>query len=84
MTMTYAEMNAKIVDLLRWDKDNPVLLYAAQRIEELEAEAGRLQRELHDEQIRRSEWEKMYNQAIAEPAPNALCCGHPRREEETK
>ena len=25
----------------------------------------RLRRELHDEQVRRDEWEKMYNQAVA-------------------
>jgi len=30
----------------------------------LVAEVERLQRELHDEQVRRDEWEKMYNQAI--------------------
>lgn len=35
-TITYPEMNAKLVDLLRWDKGNSMLLYAAQRIEELE------------------------------------------------
>ena len=58
---TYPEMNAKIIDLLRWDTDNPLMLYAAQRIEDLE-------RELHDERIRRSEWERMYNQAIANVA----------------
>lgn len=28
-------------------------------------EVRRLQRELHDEQVRRDEWERMYNQAIA-------------------
>ena len=32
---TYPEMNAKIVGLLRVS-DSPVMLYAAQRIEELE------------------------------------------------
>lgn len=40
--VTYPEMNAKIVDLLRWNKENPVVLYAAARIEKLEAEAERL------------------------------------------
>ena len=40
---TYPEMNAKIVELLRWDADDPMSLYAAQRIEELEAEIKRLQ-----------------------------------------
>lgn len=42
MTLTYPEMNAKIVDLLRWNKENPVVLYAAARIEELETETERL------------------------------------------
>lgn len=65
---TYPEMNTKIVEILRWATDDPALLYAAQRIEELEAEVERLQRELHDEQTRRSEWEKMYNQAVAKHA----------------
>ena len=61
---TYRVMNAKIVEILRWDESNPMLLYAAQRIEELEAEVKRLRRELHDEQVRRREWEKMYNRAV--------------------
>jgi hypothetical protein len=39
-TITYPEMNAKLVDLLRWDKGNSMLLYAAQRIEELERVAS--------------------------------------------
>ena len=99
MAETYPEMNAKIVDLLRWDKDNLMLPYAAQRIEELEMETEqaqrrydslrihfdaaqrvltRLQCELHDERIRRDEWEKMFNQAVASPASDALPCGHPR------
>ena len=96
---TYPEMNVKIVGLLRWVKDNPVMLYAAQRIEELEAEVeglkgcdallshqmravcqrvdlgvdhalhdyipllgnkiDLLQRELHNEQVRRGEWERI-------------------------
>jgi len=43
---TYPEMNTKIVDILRWDEDAPMLLYAAQRIEELEAEVEWLQTEL--------------------------------------
>jgi len=43
---TYPEMNAEIVDLLRRDKDNPVMLYAARRIEELEAETERLRKTL--------------------------------------
>jgi len=112
---TYPEMNDKIIDLLRRDTGNPLMLYAAQRIEELEADVrglkgcdatiallphqmrtvcervglgadhalhdyvpllgnkiDLLQRELRDEQVRHSEWEKMYNQAIAsiaEPEP---------------
>ena len=37
----YPEMNAKIVKLLRM-KDDPMCLYAADRIEELEAENARL------------------------------------------
>ena len=35
---TYPEMNTKIVWLLRMIDDNPVCVYAAARIEELEAE----------------------------------------------
>jgi len=42
MTETYPAMNTKIVELLRWDKDNPVRLYAAQRILELEVQVERL------------------------------------------
>jgi hypothetical protein len=49
-----------------------------QRIEELEAEVEWLQRELRDKQVRRDEWEKMYDQALQWPAPDALPCGHPR------
>lgn len=41
---TYPEMNVKIVELLRWVTDNPVLLYAAQRIEELEVAIAHLER----------------------------------------
>jgi len=37
---TYPEMDTKVIELLRWDDDNPVMLYAAQRIEELELIAG--------------------------------------------
>jgi len=44
--VTYPEMNAKIVELLRWNEENPVTLYAAGRIEGLEAEVERLQAEL--------------------------------------
>ena len=110
---TYPEMNAKIVGLLRWVKDNPVMLYAAQRIEELEAEVeglkgcdatiallshqmsavcqrvglgvdhalhdcvsllgnkiDLLQRELHNEQVRRGEWERICEEmGLIEPEP---------------
>ena len=38
---TYPEMNDQIVRLLR-EHDNPACLYAAQRIEELEAEVRKL------------------------------------------
>ena len=38
---------------------------ARRDIPTLMAEVERLRRELHDEQVRRDEWEKMYNQAIA-------------------
>ena len=38
---TYPEMNENIVTILRWT-DNPVSLYAAVRIEELEAKQERL------------------------------------------
>ena len=55
---TYPEMNTKIVGILRWGGD-PMALYAAQRIEELEAEVKRLQCELHNEQVRRGEWERI-------------------------
>ena len=34
---TYPEMNIRIIQLLRIDDENPVSLYAAQRIEELES-----------------------------------------------
>ena len=34
---TYPEMNAQIVSMLRIDDENPICLYAAKRIEELEA-----------------------------------------------
>ena len=90
----YPEMNSRIVDLLRLNEDNPISLYAAQRIEELEAEAERWRREFQDEQVRRDEWEKMHNQVAGTnlrqckvckamivdppPAPDALPCGHPR------
>lgn len=40
--VTYPEANAKIVELLRWHEGNSMLLYAATRIEELEAKAERL------------------------------------------
>ena len=50
ITETYPEMNAKIVDLLRWNKDNPVHLYAAQRIEELETEVMWLREQLEPEE----------------------------------
>ena len=33
---TYPEMDVKIIELLRWDTGNSLMLYAAQRIEELE------------------------------------------------
>ena len=55
ITETYPEMNTKIVGILRWGGDDPMALYAAQRIEELEAEVEQLQHELHDEQVQRSE-----------------------------
>lgn len=42
---TYPEMNAKIVSLLRIDDKNPVDLYAAQRIEELELELEQMRKE---------------------------------------
>lgn len=35
---TYPEMNNRIVSFLRMDDENPVCLYAAERIEELEEE----------------------------------------------
>jgi len=41
---TYPEMNAKITELLRWDTGNPLMAYAAQRIEELEAATAHLER----------------------------------------
>lgn len=39
---TYPEMNEKIKHLLGLDKDDPIDMYAAARIEELEAEVKRL------------------------------------------
>ena len=38
MIHTYPEMNREIIGLLRLNPENPVDLYAAQRIEELESE----------------------------------------------
>ena len=58
---TYPEMNEKIVWLLRMTPDNPVPIYAAARIEELEAERERLRgllldyRDDHDYQLGGSE-----------------------------
>ena len=51
MIKTYPEMNAKIKDLLRigydeTDGESGIFLYAAQRIEELEAENGLLKEQL--------------------------------------
>ena len=44
---TYPTMNARIVEILRCNKTTqPATLYAAQRIEELEAEVGQLQAKL--------------------------------------
>lgn len=45
---TYPEMNARIVDILRIDFGSPMLLYAAQRIEELEAKVERLRTSLRE------------------------------------
>ncbi len=45
---TYPKMNARIVNILRINNDNPVMSYAAQRIEELEAEVGRLRTSLEE------------------------------------
>lgn len=42
MVTTYPEMNKKIVGILELDKDNPISLYAAQRIRELEKELEEL------------------------------------------
>ena len=46
ITETYPEMNTKIVGILRWGGDDPMALYAAQRILELEAEIERLRTSL--------------------------------------
>jgi len=56
---TYPEMNARIVSILRICGADPSLLYAAQRIEELEAEVERLRvwRELWNEIIDRNCWD---------------------------
>jgi len=42
-------------------------------------EVERLQRELHDEQVRRNKWERMCEELglVAEPAPDAMPCDHP-------
>ncbi len=48
MTKTYPKMNAEIVNLLRFTDDNHVTMYAAARIEELEAERDALAAVLHD------------------------------------
>jgi len=40
---TYPEMNEEIISLLRMTPDNPVCMYAAMRIEELEAELAALE-----------------------------------------
>ncbi len=40
---TYPEMNEQIKDILTWDHDNPVNLYAAKRIEELEEQNAALE-----------------------------------------
>jgi len=45
-------------------KEAEFIAHARADIPALVAEIERLQRELHDEQVRRREWEKMYNQAI--------------------
>jgi len=45
---TYPMMNERIVGILRWMKSNLPTLYAAQRIEELEAEVERLRAELEE------------------------------------
>lgn len=39
---------------------------------EAETEIEQLRRDLHDERVRRDEWEKMYNQAIADTAQEGV------------
>lgn len=51
---TYPNMNAKIVELLRLDRDNYVCLYAAKRIEELE-QLVQQQRKAINDLIRKKE-----------------------------
>jgi len=50
---------------IRKDDTDIVLADSFRDIPTLVAEIERLQRELHDERVRRDEWEKMYNQAVA-------------------
>jgi len=61
---TYPKMNDNIVEILRYT-DNPPMLYAAQRIEELEAEVERLQI-----------WHKLWNEVIDMNCwnDNGYCC----------
>lgn len=51
---TYPEMNEQIKKLLRLDPNNSVDLYAAARIEELEAEIARLRAEI--DRLKRGGW----------------------------
>lgn len=79
----YPKMNARIVDILRINSDNPVTLYAAQRIEKLEAEAERLRSSLEavlDEATSDLNRDIIITecQSVLKPAPDILPCGHPR------
>ena len=46
------------------DGDTEFLIYARADVPALVAEVERLQRKLHDAQVRQAEWKKMYDQAI--------------------
>ena len=46
------------------EEEQSFIAHSRTDVPALVAEVERLRRELHDEQVRRSEWEKMYNRAV--------------------